>query len=93
MKVYTHEEYMAKLKLQAATGPTVKIGRKKFKAAIEGMITAVKCEAVNDKPAVVLYLRQDNGEEYGVVMTRIMAKDLTKSLGPHPLVEKFFNLN
>jgi hypothetical protein len=61
--------------------------------AIVGEITAIKRQVVNGHASLVLYLRPDHGEEFGITMSRQMADDLTGMLGPHPLVVEFFNLN
>jgi hypothetical protein len=92
MKVYTHEEYMVKMKAQAAANPIVLNG-KKMGMCIPGTIKGVERQEIDHKPVLVLYLREDSGEEYGVVMSRQMTDDLTNGLGPHPLVEEFFRLN
>lgn len=93
MKIYTEAEYLEKLHAQAATGPTVKLDGRKLKACVPGMIKGVERQVVNGKAAVVLYLEEESGEQYGVIMTRKMANDLTGALGRHPVVEEFFGMN
>ena len=55
-----------------------------------GTIEAIKQENVEGVPRLVIYLKE---ERKGLLLTRELAEDLTKALGPHPLVTKFFKLN
>lgn len=84
--IYSQEQYAEKLKAEGATK----------KKGVKRMITAIKQEVVDGVTCLVVYmndLRPDGGEEFGLVMDRKMAEELTKAFGPNALVEKFFRLN
>ena len=55
------------------------------------VVTAVRRGEIDGMPQLVVYHRNHgSGEEYGVILDKHYAGELTRTLGPHPLVEEFF---
>lgn len=77
MKLYTAEEYAKKL-----GGARVLV-----------TIAAVEKETIDGEPAVVVYYTEVDGEDFGVIMDRHLAEEMTAQLGPHFLVDEFFRLH
>jgi hypothetical protein len=44
-------------------------------------------------PVLIVVHVSEAGEEFGVILDKRYADDLTERLGPHPLVEEFFRLH
>ena len=93
VKIYTMEEFHAKLTAECATGPVVNVGDAEFKAGVPAMIKGIECEEHAGMPCLVLYHLGADGEEYGVIIDRDYALHLVEQLGPHPMVEEFFKLH
>ncbi len=53
---------------------------------IKRQIKGVKKEIVDGRPQLVLYFF---GDKRGLPLTRAMAEQLLRELGPHPMVEEF----
>jgi hypothetical protein len=93
MMIYTAEQYARRMREQAEHGPAVTMDGHQYKAAVVACIDGVQRLQVDGKPAVVLFVTEEDGDSYGVVMDRTLANDITALHGPHPLVEEFFKLN
>lgn len=50
-------------------------------------VRAIEREVVDGRPRLVVYF---DGEDCGLLLTRELAEDLTRILGPCPWVDEFF---
>ena len=78
--IYTMQEFAEKLKRDG--------GAEEF-----ALIVEVRREEQRGRPCIVVYHVRENGDAYGLIIDRQYAKDLTAMVGPHPMVEEFFNLH
>jgi len=94
MKIYTPQEFLEKLK-QLAQRPAViaEIDGEEW-PGIMVMVKTVRRQEIGGKPCVVVTYREDiSREEFDVILDHSHAKQLTETLGPHPLVEEWLRLN
>ncbi len=57
---------------------------------VRGEIKDICIEMIDGRPQLILVLQHSTGEEFRIAVTRTLARELTRALGPHPLVEEFF---
>lgn len=57
---------------------------------ITGTILDVRVEEIDGRDQLVIICQPDHGSAFKHVLSREDARTLTRALGPHPVVEKFF---
>lgn len=77
MKIYTAKQHLNKLRAAKR---------------LHAKVLDVKKETISGVPSIVIYL-ETKKESYGVILDRQHAHELTRALGPHPLVEEFFRVH
>jgi hypothetical protein len=83
--IYTVDEFAEKVQRDYG-GSDIGIGI--FSAIVLGL----ERELINGVPCLVVYHASEDGA-FGVILNRRYADELTKLLGPHPMVEAFFRLH
>jgi len=92
-KLYTHTEFVEKVKREIEAGPIINIGGVECQRGKLVQIIGVEKWEVDGMPCMVVVHEAEDGEVYGVIMDRQYANELLDNLGPHPVVEEFFRLH